>query len=651
MYDVTYGIITNFEFGSQDGMTYECKTEIFSKHRNHTGALLNEAPQSTTELNQDGSIKTITTKPSLAEFCKQRLKNVTKCLEGDGKNFFENLTVEDEGKIGYDNTKLQKLFFNGKKENRIFIARGKIKNDPATIAYEEPDKDIDWDSTSPDSIWVTMGFVVDLINLFIGQKITTIQATDDPSFDLFTIDINDVAIGGHPNLISCDGDKVLIPNSTAPKFNLGALFWKSDYKQEDWITNKLQSQTSYKSAASFEQAKPSGMLPYNSRLYHVFKTGYGISDTLPSTANTLGAYRDNLDFFINRFRYNFGSDPNGKVESSQLEPYEAAFPQPIDYTEKGNEKKAGYWGYLKDIFVNVDVIISAAEKSKTAEEFLSIILNELSGATAGFWELAIVEDEKKLRIIDKKFINKKVYQNLYQFDIASDTNIKGLTFTVTPSNVQMTQVIAGSNNNQGGKTGQTTATALPEFYFGDRLGLNQLEPEKQKSFINESSDIIKQLQKYGKTPGAYFTSLKILKDNKQSSKSPNVLYYEVINLALPSKHLLLTILDCQDYEDNLNMYGGQQPNFTCELTLTGISGIRTFQCFSIKNLPKPYSPDDVIFSIIDLNNVIQNGEWNTVIKAGIRPKPKVVSPNINFEYSNGKEAYEATTDIKLENIK
>ena len=640
MYDSTFGSIANFEFGTQDGMTYDCKAEIYSKHRNHTGALLNESPKNSSIV-VNKKTENMLTKPSLYEFCNQRLKNVAKCLEGTGKNFFEPLTVDEENKLNakdpngipYDNTDLIKNFYNGKKENRIFIARNKVQNDPLLVGsdtetYGQPDKDIDWDSTSPDDTWVTMGFVIELINLFIGQNIAT-KASNDPKFELFTFDINDVAIGAHPNLISTDGYTILIPNPTAPKFNLGYKLWVTDYQSA--ISNKLQSQTSYKTAASFEKAGPD-MLPYNKKLYEIFKTGYAPVEKVK--ANN-GAYRNNIDYIINRFRYNFFNN--------DLDPYDAAFPQMNDYTVKGNEKKAGYWGYLKDLFVHVNVIINAAKDAKTAEDFLNSLLQTVSAASAGLWELAVIEDENKLRIIDKKFISKKVYQNLYQFDISSDSCIKSLSFTVTPSNAQMTQVIAGSSNNQGQNTGQSTATQLPDFKFGDRLGVNQLEPETKKTFINESADLIKQLQKYGRVAGAFAMTLKYVSEDE---------YYEVVNLALPSKNLLLSLMDCGDYEDNINIYGGQQPNFTCELVLQGISGLRTFQCFSIKNLPKPYSPEDVIFSIIDLTHSIQNGEWITTIKAGIRPRAKLKNTvGVNYEYTNGKEAFESINDVPITNLK
>ena len=681
MYDATFGMIANFEFGTQDGTTYDCKTEIYSKHRNHTGALMNESATvsditTTKEKEKDKVIKF-----SMYDFCNQRLRNVSKCLEGKGKNFFDPLTKDEENKkittgenaIGYNNEELKKKFLNGNPENRIFIGRDKkeIKNDPLIKENGGHPTNNDWDNNNTTDTWITMGFVVDLINLFIGQNINTFKASDNPKFELFTFNIDDVVIGAHPNLLSSDGYKILIPNPMAPKYNLGAYIWKSDSKEEEWKKNEFQSQTSYKKTATFEKLSDKMQL-YNKKLYDIFKTGYGIDITTETKkieetatsnltgnyfenlldfynikqvdiemsnagtlipANTLGSYRNDIDSIINRFRYNFFN--------TTLKPHDAAFPQMIDYTEKGNERKAGYWGYLKDLFVHVDVVINAAKNAKTAEDFLTSLLQTVSAASVGLWELAVIEDENKLRIIDKKFISKKMFQNLYQFDISSDSCIKSLSFTVTPSNAQMTQVIAGSSNNQGLNTGQSTATQLPDFKFGDRLGTNQLLPEKKKTFIDEAADLIKQYQKGGKVTNTFAMSLKYGKD-----------YYEVVNLTLPNKNLLLALLDCGDYEDNLNIYGGQQQNFTCELVLQGIAGLRTFQCFSIKNLPKPYSPEDVIFQIIDLTHSIQNGEWITTIKAGIRPRAKLKTvSSANYQYSNGKEAFESTNDVPIINLK
>lgn len=656
MYDVTFGIIANFEFSSQNGVTYDCKTEIYSKHRNHTGAFLNEAPKITDNIDSTGKPQT-STKRTFYDFCNTRLKKITKCLVGNGLNFFDPLDDSEKKNLNSKDLSLKNKFFNGKPENRICMARGIANDDPFSLFLPH---EHDWDKESPDEVWVTMGFVIELFNLFIGQEIETTKATDTSdvnNFKLYSIDIDDVIIGAHPNLISCDGSTILIPNSAAPKFNLGSKYWLEDYidRKTGEIDingaerNKLQTQTYSKADDSFSTTNK-----VNKKLYSVFKTGYAPGlFTNSSTSNdidsiitniksiivpsivkeqkagltTEGSYRDNIDSFINRFRYK---------GPAAIKKGEASFPRRDDYIKNGNSYKGGYWGYLKDIYINVNMLIDIVHNSKTSGEFLETLLNRISGAAAGFWELSVVEDEKKLRIIDKKLISNNLYNNIFQMDISSDSFIKSVSFTANPSNAQMNQVIAGSSNNQNKNTGVATSNELPDFYFGDRLGANQIIPDKVTSYINESSNIIKQFQKYGKVPGAYIVSLKSPEPSK---------HYRVYNLALPNSSLLLSILNCDDQEDNTNIYGGQQPNFVCEISMQGIAGLRTFQCFSIKNLPKPYSELDIIFQIVDVSHILLPGEWTTTIKAGIRSVRRLkVIP------TDGREAFDMNElKLKLEN--
>lgn len=678
MYDVTFGIVANFEFSSQDGITYDCRTEVYSKHRNHTGALMNQAPK-VSSITDNKNTESILTRPSLAEFCTQRLKKITTCLEGKGKNFFDKLSDSDDK---YSNTKLIKEFYNGKPEDRIFIGRNRVNTDPFKKVFDEP-SEVDWDHGDTDDIWVTMGFFVELINLFVTQEIQ-FKKTDktDENYKLYKIDINDTIIGGHKNLISADGDVLLIPNKVAPKFNIGDSFWVNDYKKEIKTVTKTpvygnfrlnpntgiasgmyspQLHTKITEEVSIEtgidtismmidtlfkknvfqsqkhedyQNTPSLSTILKSKedkiILSTFKTGYYSTTTNEDgseVASRSTVFREDLDFYINRFRNRDYS--NSEVVSVLGGDF--AFPQPIPYNLPGNDTKIHEpyrWGYLKDLFININEIINAAASSEKFEDFILKILNRISGAAGGFWEFALIEDDNMLKIIDKKFISKKVFLNVFQIDIDSDSFVKSVTFSANPSNAQMHQVIAGSSNNQGKNTGTAVGSELLDFYYGDRLGVNQIVPDNEASSINRSSDLIRQLQTYGKVPGAYLVSL----------KSSEFEYYKILNLALPSVSLLLTILNDGDYENNLNIYGGQQPNFTCEVVLQGISGLRTFQCFSIKNLPKPYSETDVIFQIVDVTHSIQNGDWTTTIKAGIRPMR-----GIPIQFSNGKDEYDSIT--------
>ena len=94
--------------------------------------------------------------------------------------------------------------------------------------------------------------------------------------------------------------------------------------------------------------------------------------------------------------------------------------------------------------------------------------------------------------------------------------------------------------------------------------------------------------------------------------------FNIVILFLPSQTLLLGLMNDLDYSNNTNVYGGQQPGFTVEMTLQGISGLRTFQLFSLKNLPSPYSEREILCQIIDVSHKVDGGNWTTTIKAGIR---------------------------------
>jgi len=67
-----------------------------------------------------------------------------------------------------------------------------------------------------------------------------------------------------------------------------------------------------------------------------------------------------------------------------------------DLNEFGLKEKKGYYGYLKNLFVNFDLFKSKIEQSnKNIREILLDILNEMSSAVNSFWNFQIVEGELK----------------------------------------------------------------------------------------------------------------------------------------------------------------------------------------------------------------------------------------------------------------
>ena len=685
LYDVTMGIVSGFDFSSQDGITFDCKTEIMSKHANYSGVLINS------KASVSSNTEKTAVQSTFSEYLEKRLTKIPNCIL-QSKNFMVPLD-DDEEKAQTEGTFISsnlefykfddgKYTSNGKKrsEDRLFLGR---RNQYKDDEIKKGSTKYDWDYSDQKDIWVTFGFLIELANVFFTKQIELIKASDTGSnspnknnYFLYEIDVDEVKVGSHPNLISCDGSTLLIPNSVAPKYNMGWQFPSTDVNDNDY-----QKQTGFGNPAIFSSRNAKtvtakgikDLSPIDKTLIKIFKTGkkatgikpplgepgyfsrlgslVGIGDLADVEDNAnkptppLSIMRDDLDGIINRFRYRTQGNKNEHT---------FAFPQMKDDTND-TKIKAGYWGYLKDLYINKNIIIECAKSSDTVENFYNTLLDKINTAAGKIWDLAVIEDVDKLKIIDKKFIQ---YNDLkiYQFDVgATNKFIKSINFTAQLSNVAANQVISSASTNKsvdGSPNGDATSNQTLNFPYGDRFYINvPTNPRK----IDENLETIKQLQNSpenagGNKGGSYIMSFKSFEESttksyvgtggsygglgggmggglppasmsnplKEVSSSGKITGWNIINLVLPNESLLLALLNDMDFTNNSNIYGGQQPGFNVEMTLQGISGLRTFQLFSLKNLPSPYSEREIMCQIVDISHKIDAGNWTTTIKAGIR---------------------------------
>jgi hypothetical protein len=699
LYDVTMGYITGFDFSSQDGVTFDCKTEIMSKHANYSGVQVKNAANISSDQNKS------IIQSSFPEFLEKRLTKLPNCIEKK-KSFRDPLDSEEEKAArGSDAT----FFFNrfpfymdtsatpvAKPEDRIFIGRKREYEDSALM---QEVKEYDWDAKDQKDVWVTMGFLVELANVFFEREISIKYKDDDKKqkelFSLYNINIDDVKIGAHPNLISTDGNVLLIPNADSPKFNIGFSYPTTfpddnDYQKQ---TDAVNPNIFRSNVTNFTVGKIKDLEPKDRTIVKIFKTGkqakikkvddkpvkekgsninstnstsffgtppgsasvfensfstnetagdavsmfnfgdakkiyegiksYGaeligteagqVISSAKSALPPLSVYRDDLDGILNRFRY----------RSNKVKKGDFAFPQMTDDTNDTGTK-AGHWGYLKDLYINKNVIIEVAKSADTVENFYNNLLNKISTSAANFWDFSVVEEGKHLKIIDKKFINAKE-MNIYQFDIgSSNTFIRSINFTAQLSNVAANQILSSggsspSNQENKSPTGEITSNEILNFPYGDRFNPDDPKAKTNRS-IDGNLETIKQLQsnpsKGSNSLIMSFTSTQ--KPDRGRGIAGGINGFNIVNLVLPSQTLLLGLLNDLDYSNNTNVYGGQQPGFTVEMTLQGISGLRTFQLFSLKNLPSPYSEREILCQIIDVSHKVDGGNWTTTIKAGIR---------------------------------
>ena len=167
-----------------------------------------------------------------------------------------------------------------------------------------------------------------------------------------TVDISDAKIGAYPNMFSTKAAKLIIPGYM-PDFS--AYFLNA-------------SEITQKAGGVFKNAEKEFVVVNNS-------------------IDTVGSFVQTTDI--------------SAAETAKTSKGPA-------YTEK-----AGYWGYLKNLYINFEVFRSKMEqKNKNVREVLLDMLNEMSSAVNSFWNFQVVEQQDKdgniiLSVVDENWIGKK----------------------------------------------------------------------------------------------------------------------------------------------------------------------------------------------------------------------------------------------------
>lgn len=632
MYDAIFGSVLHFEYSTQDGIKYECSTKIGTKNRPYGGVVLDNIKFQKNGNNSDNLSMTF------GDFVEKRLTKIKNCIIKK-ISFFDPLD-DEEGKDRHlsDSLKsLKNIFYKDNKsekivENRVFIGRLDAINNNSNVEvrplrspnysnHQSSVSDGDWDCKTSDEVWVTMGFIIDLLNFFCTTE-SKILLDSKETFKFFELKDTDsygkkikFEISAHPNLISNDGHTILIPNAQAPKYNNGYVYKlvSLDIKKPNYDTYDKQSLTDgaphlvrftkYGKLLSELKTTSSYAKP-DMAIFNTFGTGINRDpNSTTVTENATGIARDDLDSIINIYRY--GNGVNKDEES-------CSFPQ---YRDPKNLNREGRYGYLDDIFVNVKKLIEIVKQSKSTKDIYSELFKQISNSVSGYWELGIIHSSKYLVIADNRHISKKDFENIpiFQFDVTSGTNIiKNVSFSSKASDAQIVKGLAASSNNKN--EGEHTLSTPLKFFAGDRLKDETSRIEKPKNVTNfiNNSEIIKSLQKPGN--GANTFQMTFTNGDKNN----------IVNLALPHTGLLKSLLadDDEIYNDSINC--NVQPGFLLEMTLQGNAGFQSFQCFSFKNFPKPYSDEDVIYQIRDVTQTVTNNNWETKIRAYVRPFAKTV---------------------------
>lgn len=654
-YDVLFGRISNFEW-EVDGNKFKCKTEILSQDRIYAGLVVDstaiysgksESDPDSTDKTDNGDVRPFA---SLMEFIDKKLplfKQVGTLPPNTNPAIIEGLTdvinyikrqypTNDKDFNFRTNGTIWKDYVYG-----VFYGRdNETKNQDTGDNKKE-----DFDRIAPQKeTWLNLGLVMEIINYHVQHMKSVGNVAE-----IFRIDIDDVVISGHPNLISNNGSVMLIPNAMAPKYFGGNYGFSSKSHTVTTIANYNQIKSDFSVLKNASDTIPI-------KDFKTSKSNGTIADYRLATVcwQPTGALRDNLDELINKIRY----------QNTSKKDKECAFPftYPRDVEKNSKPYPSKYSGYLKDLYVNAAFLktLVSDESIQTYPQLIDKMMSGISDAAGGFWDFRIVSGTGRsqttsdgipittgfsnnsgfifkypaatLKIIDYKFMSTANTGTVFSFDyFDSDSLLMGLGFKPTLSNAQAIRTIYAQTNQPDRTVSVVNGdNELLDYKFRDRL--TQDDSGKTKNTLPAMAEdtsfreTLRELQQLSPPNGAYQMTMrgsptrKLITTGRMRGNFQTVPGEIIIRrLALPeSSDVLKALLDDGDEENNPK-YTGIMPGIQATFTIQGIGGLRTFMMFLVRNLPEPYSHENIIFRIVDVQESIEAGKWVTTITAGIIP--------------------------------
>ena len=361
--DSMIGHIIKWDYSfDQSDLSFNCTTEIASNSRIYLGlSMLNLTGKPSEEDKSQENIKQY----FKSKFKQEILKSITRTEEG-GAVFGAGVYAGSAG-VGAGptysyipatvTTGSYKLESNTDIDTsgKVFALRKYIQEEVVGNSQNHPDL-----------VYITFGLLCEILNDIIIPKIGSGQTSK--------LDISDSVIGGHVNMISTDKDIYLIPNKFSPYFNISNFF--DDY-------NKFTTQDVKLVYAEKQLAKT------------ISKTTKIVEESdkrMEDVLNNKGARQDLAEILL--------FDKGGSTKTLQ----ENCFPR----INSEDNHSAGYYGYIKDIFINVDHIVKIMESgtNTTLASTLKSICDSLTACNP-WWKLQVQPSPSNgdITIIDDNYSN------------------------------------------------------------------------------------------------------------------------------------------------------------------------------------------------------------------------------------------------------
>lgn len=357
--------------------------------------------------------------------------------------------------------------------------------------------------------YITVGYLIDIVNIFCARK-----SENGARMTEFTV--YDSRCIAHPNIKSCNGDVLLIPNAMAPRHNAKISNYGStvDYKgdSDSFYDNLLSDQTLNEGTLGV--------------IINSLNETSGIDEKSITLDEALTlSPRDDLHkiLSVNSFsgvnyqnpilddKFSFLEEIHSKRLSEQGDYFEsieninktafeskeeAVKPFPDYFTHEQAGSSDGFSGRIADLFVNMNVITESFNKHDTISAILKDIMSKVSRAAGEIWDFDLIGADTNtssntvIQLIDNKFagikpVNEQI-EDAWVFNTHTDDSIvREMNFDYQTSSELSSQIVFGWRNSKfKGPDGQTNI----HYKENDDLLLNRatdLRKETDKIAIEE----------------------------------------------------------------------------------------------------------------------------------------------------------------------
>ncbi len=300
----------------------------------------------------------------------------------------------------------------------------------------------------------------------------------------------------------------------------------------------------------------------------------------------------------------------------------------VDGTFIGLNKDQGQWGFLDDLYVNLDFAKGILEtKNFSIKDGLYQILNGMAGAAGGLWDFQIIPDEnqEELKVVD---LNLTATGNdaPFTFDLYGYNSIFiDASLDLDISGAKMNQII-------GNRLGQSINGSQKD-----------IKSKKKGLFTDKEDQILKEIRKREEPPAQPSTPAEGPSEEEvEEAKRKNLqLFLDKVGfMPKPDKD------DKFDFSANLSEgcfivayndqavfeffkkqndvkavrteSGGTGPLMPIKFSFSihGVSGIKRGDKFMVTGLPAGYS--NGFFQVTSVKHVIDGMLWKTEIEGGFR---------------------------------